>query len=441
MHIVIIGAGQVGSFLARNLSTEHDIVIIEKDHETAERLKESHDALVIEGDGDNPAVLDEAGLPEADVLLAVSGDDKTNILATTLAASMGIRKIILRVRDHSYRKYPEMIKNADVSVVNPGDIISEKIASLISSPFAWKTETLALGKIKLFKLKIEENAPLTGQRLADLGPAKSWIFVAVSRNGKITIPTGETRLQEGDYVFALGVPEVLHKLKQLFGVVEETVHTAVIMGCGRLGKGAARTLAKEGIKVKLMDSNSEKARMAAEELEKVLVFKGDATDSDALKEAGVESADYFLALTGDDEENVLSALLAKNLGAKRTTVLYTKPDYIDLLETIGVDRAISVRLALANEILSLLHIGGVAHIALVEEGRAEVLEFNITPETRLNGVPLKDAHFPEGAIIGIALRGEEVIIPRGDYAPAPGDRVIVFSLPEAVKKVESILGQ
>ncbi|MCC6713555.1 MAG: Trk system potassium transporter TrkA [Candidatus Dadabacteria bacterium] len=441
MHIVIIGAGQVGSFLARNLSTEHDIVIIEKDHETAERLKESHDALVVEGDGDSPVALEEAGLAEADVLLAVSGDDKTNILASTLAASMGVRKIILRVRDHDYRKYPEIIKNADVSVVNPGDIISEKIAGLISSPFSWKTETLALGKIKLFKLKIEESAPITGQRLADLGPAKSWIFVAVSRNGKITIPTGETRLKEGDYVFALGVPEVLHKLKQLFGVVEETVRTAVIMGCGRLGRGAARTLMKEGIKVKLIDSNSEKARQAAEELEKVLVFKGDATDSDALKEAGVDSADYFLALTGDDEENVLSALLAKNLGAKRTTVIYTKPDYIDLLETIGVDRAISVRLALANEILSLLHIGGVAHIALVEEGRAEVLEFNITNETRLSGVSLNDAHFPEGAIIGIALRGEEVIIPRGDYVPRPGDRVIVFSLPEAVKKVESILGQ
>jgi len=213
------------------------------------------------------------------------------------------------------------------------------------------------------------------------------------------------------------------------------------MGCGRLGKGAAKALTKEGIKVKLIDSNSEKARQAAEELEKVRVFKGDATDSDALKEAGVDSADYFLALTGDDEENVLSALLAKNLGAKRTTVLYTKPDYIDLLETIGVDRAISVRLALANEILSLLHIGGVAHVALVEEGRAEVLEFNITNETRLSGIPLQEAHFPEGAIIGIALRGDEVIIPRGDYAPQPGDRVIVFSLPEAVKKVESILGQ
>ena len=148
-----------------------------------------------------------------------------------------------------------------------------------------------------------------------------------------------------------------------------------------------------------------------------------------------------MALTGDDENNVLSALLARNLGAKRTAVLYTKPDYIDVIEAIGVDRAISVRLSVANEILSLLHMHGVAHVALVEEGRAEVLEFDIKPETKIIGTPLKDVDFPEGSIVGIVLRGEEVIIPRGNYIAALGDRVIIFTLPEAVRKVEMILGQ
>ncbi|MEE8299121.1 MAG: NAD-binding protein, partial [Thermodesulfobacteriota bacterium] len=182
-------------------------------------------------------------------------------------------------------------------------------------------------------------------------------------------------------------------------------------------------------------------RKAAEDLDHVLVFKGDATDTETLKEAGTESADYFIALTGDDENNVLSALLARNLGAKRTTVLYTKPDYIDVIEAIGVDRAISVRISVANEILSLLHMHGVAQVALVEEGKAEVLEFDITDDTKIIGTPLKDIHFPHGSIVGIVLRGEEVIIPRGDYVAASGDRVIIFTLPEAVKQVEKILGQ
>jgi trk system potassium uptake protein TrkA len=441
MHIVIIGAGQVGSFLARNLSHEHDIVIIEKEPETATRLQESLDVLIINGEGDNPEVLKEAHIEKADVILAVSGDDKTNILASSYSASIGVPKIVVRIRDVDYLEYPKILEKAEVDVVNPGAIISEKITSLISSPFAWKSETLARGKIKLFKLKVEEHTPIVGRKLSDLGPAKAWIFVAISRDGKITIPTGETRLKEDDYIFALGNTDVLHKLKQLFGVEEEEIKSAVIVGCGRLGMGVARTLSEKGLKVKLIDSDPERAQRAAETLHQVRVFIGDATDTDTLKEANVEFIDYFLALTGDDEKNVLSALLAKNLGAKRTTVLYTKPDYIDLIEAIAVDRAISVRLAVANEILSLLHIGGVAHVALVEEGRAEVLEFNIDEDTKIVGKALKDIHFPAGSIVGIALRGDEIIIPKGDYIPELGDRVIIFSLPEAVKKVESKMGQ
>jgi trk system potassium uptake protein TrkA len=441
MHIVIIGAGQVGSFIARNLCIEHDIIVIEKDQETAERLRESYDIIVMQGDGEDISVLKEAQIEKAAILLAVSGDDRTNIMASTYSATLGVPKIIVRVRNPNFLEYPKLIKNVDISVVHPWEIISEKIASLIGSPFAWKTETLAMGKIKMFKLKVEDNTPIVGITLAELGTPKAWIFVAVSRNGQISIPTGETKIQTGDYVFALGVPEILGKLKELFGVHEQEIKSAVVVGGGRLGRGAARLLAKNNILTKLIESNPERARKAAEDLDHVLVFKGDATDTDTLKEAGIESADYFMALTGDDENNVLSALLARNLGAKRTAVLYTKPDYIDVIEAIGVDRAISVRLSVANEILSLLHMHGVAHVALVEEGRAEVLEFDIKPETKIIGTPLKDVDFPEGSIVGIVLRGEEVIIPRGNYIAALGDRVIIFTLPEAVRKVEMILGR
>lgn len=441
MHIVIIGAGQVGSFIARSLCVENDIVVIERDHETAEKLRESYDVIVVEGNGEDIPALKEAQIDKADIFLAVSGDDRTNIMASNYAASVETPKIIVRVRNPNYLEYPKLITNSHVSIVHPWAIISEKISSLIGSPFAWKTETLASGKIKMFKLKVEENTPILGRSLADLGPPKAWIFVAISRDGKITIPKGETRLQAGDYVFALGVPNILGKLKELFGLDEEEIKSAVVVGGGRLGRGAAKLLSKNNISTKLIESNADRARKAAEALDHVLVFKGDATDTDTLKEAGIESADYFIALTGDDENNVLSALLAKNLGAKRTTVLYTKPDYIDVIEAIGVDRAISVRLSVANEVLSLLHMHGVAHVALVEEGRAEVLEFDVTPETKIIGTPLKDVDFPHGSILGIVLRGDEVIIPRGDYMAELGDRVIIFTLPEAAHKVETILGQ
>ena len=441
MRIVILGAGQVGSFLARNLSAAHDIVVIEKEKETVERLRELLDVMIIEGDGDNPQVLKDAEIEKADIMLAVTGDDKTNILASSWSASVGVPKIIVRIRDRNYLDYPKILERPKVYIVNPGSIMAEKIISLISSPYAWKTETLAMGKIKMLKLKVEDHSPLVGSKLKDLGPAKAWIFVALSKDGEIMIPTGETTIDAGDYIFALGVPDVLSKLKELFNVEDTPVNSVVIVGCGRLGLGVAKALSEKGIKVKLIDSNPERALTAAEQMHEVLVFKGDATDTETLKEAGVESADYFISLTGDDEENVLSALLAKNLGAERTTVLYTKPDYIDVIEAIGVDRAISVRLAVANEILSLLHIGGVAQVALVEEGKAEVIEVDITSKSKILGKPLKDIDFPEGSIVGIVLRHNEVVIPRGDYVPEVDDKVIIFTLPEALKKVESLVGQ
>ncbi len=441
MRIVIIGAGQVGSFLARNLCGEHDIVVIENDRDTAEKLKESHDVLMIHGSGDDPSVLRQAQVEDADVMLAVSGDDRTNILASSISESLGVKKIIIRIRNPNYLEYPKLLQKPDIYTVHPGEIISEKITSLMSSPFAWRTESFATGKIQMFKLKVEEHTPIVGKKLSELGPAKAWIFVAISRHGKITIPTGDTRVATGDYIFALGVPDILDKLLELFGVTESTVSSAVVVGGGRIGRGVSKKLTEGGINVKLIESDPERARMAAEELPKAIVFNGDATDSDTLKEAGVDSADYFIALTGDDENNVFSALLANNLGVKKTIVLYTKPDYIDVIEAIGVDRAISVRLAVANEVLSLLHIGGVVHVALVEEGKAEVLEFDITENTKILNMPLKEAHFPEGSIAGIVVREDEVIIPGGDFVPALGDRIIVFALPKALKKLEYMLGQ
>lgn len=372
MRIVIIGAGQIGSFLAKNLSEEHDIIIIDKNKDTVERIKETLDVFAILGEGDNPAVLKEAEVEKAEVVIAVSGDDRTNILATLYSQSIGVPRIIARIDDMRYLEYPSFLKKPDILVVNTGTIVAEKITGLISTPFAWKAETFAKGKVQMLKLKVEEGAPLVGKKLSELGSPKAWIFVAISRNGKIEIPSGETELRAGDYIFAFGIPSVLERLEALLGVKEEKVDSVIIVGGGgKVGTKVAKNLSELGISVKLIEHDRERAKEIAEELPDVMVFNGDATDSETLKEAGVSSADYFLALTGDDENNVLSALLAKHLGAKRATVLYYKSDYINVIEAIGVDRAISVRLATANEILSLLRIGGVAHVALVEEGKAK----------------------------------------------------------------------
>ena len=440
MRIVIIGAGQVGSFLARELSNDHDVVVIENNKERSDKIRDSLDVLSIYGQGDNPEILKQAGLEESDILLAVSGDDRTNILSALYANNLNLCNIICRVRNSKYAEYPGLLNNDNICVVSPSEIISEKLSILISAPFAWKAETFADGKVELFKLRVEEGTEIVDKKLKDLDPASSWIFVGIARGGSIKIPSGETVIRAGDYVYALGDPAVLKRLKKLFNLKIEKINSAIIVGGGRLGRKVADTLLGLDISVKLIENDPERAELVAEEIPEITVFKGDATDAETLKEAGVESADYLAALTGDDEENVLSALLAKNLGVKRSTVLYTNPDYIDVLEAIGVDRAVSVRLAVANEVLSMLHIGGVANIALVEEGRGEVLEFDLEESSPVIGKKLMDLHMPDEAIIGVCLREGEIIIPRGNFIPQAKDRLIIFTLPTAVKKVEKIIG-
>lgn len=440
MRILIIGAGEVGSFLARELSKEHEVVVVDSDQEKTQKINDSLDVLTLAGEGDNPNTLRKSEVDKADILLAVTGSDRTNILCSLVAIKYGVEKIVTRIRNQDYLEYPELLNKPEINVINPGEIISQKLYSLISTPFAWKTESFAEGKVELFKLRVDDDAPIVNKKLSELGPAESWIFVGISRDGKIEIPTGDTILKSGDYIFALGVPLVLKKLKELFDLKVDKINSVIIVGAGRLGRKAAANLSENGISVKLIEDDSEKARVAAEELSGVKVFNGDATDSETLKEAGVTSCDYFLAVTGSDEQNVFSALLAKNMGVARSAVIYTKPDYIDVLEAIGVDRAISVRIAVANEILSLLHLGGVAHIALLEEGRGEVLEFDISEKTKIIGKPLSASHLPDDSLVGICIRKDEVIVPRGDFVTQSGDRLIVFALPSAVKKVEEILG-
>lgn len=440
LKIVIIGAGQVGGFLAKELSSEHNIVVVETEKERTDWIKDNYDVLSVQGNGEDPAILKEIELEKADVLLAVTGEDRTNILCTMYAHLCNVQNIVLRIRNPEYMKYVDLLNNPNISVVSPGQIISTKLVNLISAPFAWKAETFADDKVELFKLKVEEDTDIVNKRLSELGPASSWIFVGVSKEGQIEIPTGDTVLYPGDYVYALGDPGVMKKLKKLFGFREQKISSTIIVGAGRLGRKAAETLSAKGISVKIIENDEARARLAAEEVPSATVFFGDATDADTLKEAGIESADYLIALTGDDEKNVFSALLAKNYGVKRTTVLYTKPHYIDVLSAIGVDRAVSVRLAVANEILSQLHIGGVAHLSTVEEGKGEVLEFDLGRDSKVLGIPLRDIDFPDSAIIGICLRNDQVIIPRGDFIPQLDDRIIVFTLSTSVKKVEEILG-
>ncbi|MEQ9620072.1 MAG: Trk system potassium transporter TrkA [Deltaproteobacteria bacterium] len=438
MKIIIIGGGEVGAFLARGLSKENDVIVIEKDKDLAKRIGDTYDVLSIDGDGKDPEILKKYSV-DADVSVSVTGNDETNILSCLLFSSFGIPTVIARVGNPEFLDYPEHLNKENIFIVNPGTIISKRIFSIIGSPFAWRVEKFAQGKIRMFKLKIEEDTPIAGRKLSQLGGAENWQFVALSRNGTIHIPKGETELQVGDYIYALGNPEKQGRLKELLGLEEEELETVIIMGGGKIGTKAASNLAEQGLSVRLLESDSDRARSVAEDFPDILVLNGDGTESDALKEAGITSADYFLSLTGDDEKNALSALLAKSMGAKRVLILYNKSDYMNLIEKIGIDRALSEKVETANEILKILRIGTVEKISLVAEGNAQVLEFEITDKAKILDTPLKDAKLPEESIVGVVIRGDDLILPRGDFRASAGDTIVIFALPEAVEQLENML--
>ena len=439
-RILIIGLGQVGAFLSGELCGSQEVVAVERDPELIRKVKETQDILAFEGDGDSPWVLRRAEIEKADVVVAVTGDDKTNVLASLVARSCGVEKIVTTLRDPSYAEYARMMGGSPISVVSPGRIISEQINSLVGAPFAGRVEFFASGKVELLKLRVDRGAPIIDTKLKNLVDTfRHWIFVGVQRDHRITIPNGETELREGDLVFALGIPSALEKLKQLFNLKTEKINTVIMVGGGKVGCQAASRLHEKGLSVRLIESDREKARAAAEELLGVMVFEGDGTDLNVLREAGVEKSDYLFALTSDDESNVLSALLGKNLGVERSMVLYSNPDYAGVLKAIGIDRAISVRMAVANGILGSLHLGGEANVSLLYEGEGEVLEFDVGENTKMLGTPLGESPMPRGSVIGVCIRNEKPIFPRGDFVAQVGDRLVVFSIPGTVKKVEEMM--
>ncbi len=439
-RILIIGLGQVGNFLSKELSKSQEVVVIEKDAELIAKAKETQDVLAIEGNGDDPAVLRQAEIEKADIVLAVTGDDRTNILASFIAHASGVKKIVAEVRNAKYAEYEGVIGDSNISLISSSSIISEKISALISAPFAGRVEFFASGQVELLKLRVDEGVPIINEKLRNfVSSPRNWTFVGLQRDHRITIPRGDTELRPGDFVFALGVPSALEKLKKLFNLKIQKVHSVIIVGGGSVGCEVASVLHGTGLSVRLVESDHERARAAAEELVGVMVFEGDGTDLEILKEAGVEKSDYLLALTGDDENNVLSALLAKNLGIDRCTVLYSNPDYVEVLEAIGIDRAISANMAVANSILNSLHLGGEANISLLYEGAGEILEFDVTEHTKILGRPLSECKMPHDSVIGICIRDGKPIFPGGDFVAQVGDRLVVFSLPAAVQKVEEIL--
>jgi len=441
MKVAVVGAGETGFHIAQSLSNEgHSIVVIDTQEETLEHVRNSLDVLAILGDGSSHRILEEAGVKGSDFFAAVTNNDRVNIIAALLAKTYQVPRAVVRISDPQQLDNPVLLKETGLYAVYPEKVVADKIAQLIEVPFASLSEIFAEGRVQMLKLEVKKGAALEGKRLSELQRLSSWILVALSRGGELTIPRGDTLIQAGDYVIGLGIKEALKELEELVGPSEPRTKRVVILGGGKIGYYLLKELSGRGISLRLIETSPQRSLELAQELSNVLVFKGDGTSGEVLREAGIEDADYFVALTRDDEINILASLCAKNLGCKKVVILSRKMDYTPIVQRVGIDVAISPPLAAASEIMRHIRAERVLSLSLLEGGKGEILEVMVKETSRIAGKPLRDTPFPEGALIAAVVRDRKIIIPRGDTIVAPNDRVIVFMLPEATKKVERLFG-
>ena len=441
MKIIVVGAGEVGTHITSHLAQDgHDIVMIEQDPARADRAEETLNALVVRGNGASRKVLDQAGV-DADMIISVTNQDEVNIVACVMGKALGIGRRIARVKDTDF--YLEgtgrSLRKVGVDImINPDLAAALEIERLVSLPGASDVSDFGGARVRLIGIYVNEGSAVVGVHLKNvesvLGSQPATV-VAITRDGETLIPSGETTLQAGDHVFVIGKAKAMPVIMRHLGYEVTPGKNMMIVGAGPISRHLAQHLAEAKVQVKLIEIGKEKAERTAEQLDRVMVLHGDATDAELLENENVGEMDAFIAASNDEETNIMSCLLARHLGAKKTISVMRRADYVPLVHALGIDAALSVRLNTAAAIMKFVRRGEIISFAQLKENEAEALELVAHADSRIVQAPISELNFPKDAIIGAIIRGPKVLIPRGDAVVQDGDRVVVFALPQAVEPV------
>jgi len=442
LKIIIIGAGKVGCQIAKTLSSEnHDVTLIEKNDTIRQSAQNNLDVLTILGNGANVRTLEEAGIKQADMIIAVTSSDEANMIACMTAKQFGVPQKIARIRNPEYL-YAKALSREKLGIdftINPERATAREIVKLLKSPInVAQVQSFAGGKVQLFELKVEDSFPFINQQLKAITFKYPVLVAAIYRNDKIIIPDGEEKIIVGDNLYILIKKDYFAGLNEIFNEKPLSMQNVMILGGSRIGIQTALILAKLGINTKLIERDKEKCEKIAENLPHTLVINGDGTNIDLLKSEGIETTDGFVAVTGFDEDNLLVALLAKHLGTKKVIAKVDRTNYIPILEKIGVDAVVNPRMTTASAILRFIRRGKIISLTLLKEGEAEVIELIVSPHSKIINKPLKKANLPQNSIIGAIVRKDRVIIPHGNDIIQPEDKIIIFALSSDIKKIEKI---
>ncbi|MCF8223739.1 MAG: Trk system potassium transporter TrkA [Bacteroidales bacterium] len=441
MRIVIAGAGEVGTHLAKMLSNEqHDIVIIDPEESRLKPIDSSFDVMTRKGSATSVNLLRDALGKKTDLFIAVAHLEDTNITAAILAKRLGAVKTIARIDNREYLEHTtrEFFKSLGIdSLVYPELIAAKELLGLLHETGTTEFMEFSGGLLSLYVQKLEKNAPVVNKKLKDVSidiKQSRYRAVAIKRNDETIIPRGDEMFREGDLVFVVSTREGIKDMMKFSGKENFIAKRILILGGSRIGRRVAQSLQKECF-IKLIDYDAEKCKDIAEELENTLVIHGDGRDANLLMQEGINQKDVFVAVTGNSETNILACLLAIKLGVKKTIAEVENVEYISLAENSGIDTIINKKLSAASRIFRHTTNPNVTQVKCMTGTDAEVLEYRVPEGSKIVKGKLRDIHFPKGAIVGGGTRDGVPFIATGDTHIQPNDKVVVFTLPHALEKM------
>lgn len=447
MKVIIVGAGEVGYHIASRLALENkDVVVIDKNPDAIRRVADNIDTQTLTGSGSSPAVLEEAGLQETEILLAVTDSDEVNLVACLVAdlLSPGTKKLA-RIRgsdfDPYYSTFCEHSPHIE-TVINPEIEVVKTIQSLMHVPGAVDVAEFADGRIKLVGIYLEKDSRLAGVHLSEwpgiLGDRRP-LIAAVLREEEVIIPKGQDRLRPGDLVYFICEDKHLMETLSVFDKHTEPVKRVLIIGGGRIGYRLAVALEEQSTYCKIIEKRAERCTFLADHLNKAVVLHGDGSDQSLLSEENISEMDVVITLTDDEETNILSSLLARRMGAGKAITRISKFSYFPLMTALGIDQVVSTRLSAINTILQHIRRGMVLSDISIKGEQAEALEVLALETSDIIYKPLKRIAFPKGVIVASIIRKEQIIIPNGESVIEPDDRIIIFARRHAIPAVEKML--
>ncbi|HPG42116.1 MAG TPA: Trk system potassium transporter TrkA [bacterium] len=446
MKVIIVGAGRVGLYLAKKLTSEnHDVIIIENNAETSRRANELVDAMVIEGNGASQEALNRAGIKHCDMIITVTANDEVNIMACMIAAKAGVKTKIARLRNTEYSDPKGWLQKSDMGIdyiIHPEEETARELVLLLRRTSATDVLEFAEGRVQLIGVRIGLNAPIINKNLiqiSELFPDVLFRIVAIFRGNTTIIPTGKDIINRGDQLFFITPTASVPKVLEIAGKSEEKLENIMILGGGKVGRLVAAELEKDrSINIKLIESSREKSQIIANAVKRTLIIMGDGTDIDLLAAEGIMDMDGYVAVTNDEETNIISCLLARHMGVTRTLALVNRSDYMPVMSSIGLDAAVDQQMITANAILRYIRRGTIVSFATLRGIDAEIFEILAGPQAKIARKSLKKAKLPQNMLIGMITRGDQVFVPTGDSVIEPGDKLIIFALPSAIKLVESM---